>query len=296
MIVASAPRRAIDLAAHQVRPQSRMTRMLTLLLLLLTFSLSGAAAECVKPGAKPIHVALSDLGYGAYEAQGQIVGLLPDMLRELERRSGCTLVFELRPRARAVFEFLRGDLGLLVAALQTAERDQVGQFIPYGYTEMDLVLRDDVPPGIDSFAALERQAGLQIGVAHGITLGPTLNARLEQLLADKRAEHSRDFHIIASKLRMGRIHAAIIPFNIHAKLSADGELGAGIRIVDLPEVSPEVLGIYLHRGHIGATDRALLQRHLQDMVREGWVQRLYARYYGEAKIRSVFARGAPLLP
>lgn len=268
-----------------------MARLFTLLL--LTLALAGpAAAQCTKP----VQVALSDLGFGAYEDQGQIVGLLPDMLRELERRSGCTLVFEMRPRARAVVEFLRGELGLLVAALKTPDRDLVGQFIPYGYTEMDLVLREDVPAGIDSFGAFERQPELHLGVVRGITLGPALNARLDQLMAARRAEFSPDFHNVVSKLRAGRIHAAIIPFNIHAKLLADGELGSGSRIVDLPEASTEVLGIYLHRTVIGAADRAVLQRHLQDMVREGWVQRLYARYFGETKIRNVFARGAPLLP
>lgn len=268
-----------------------MTRLLTLLL--LTFGLCGpAAAQC----AKPVPVALSDLGFGAYEDRGQIVGLLPDLLRELERRSGCTMAIEMRPRARAVVEFLRGELGLLVAALKTPDRDLVGQFIPYGYTEMDLVLREDVPASIDSFAAFERQPELHLGVVRGITLGPSLNARLDQLVAAKRAEYSPDFHNIGSKLRVGRIQAAIVPFNIHAKMTADGELAAGVRIIDLPEAPTEVLGIYLHRTLIGAADRAVLQRHLQDMVREGWVQRLYARYFGETRIRSVFARGAPLLP
>lgn len=268
-----------------------MARLFTLLL--LTLGLCGtAAAQCTKP----VPVALSDLGFGAYEDQGQIVGLLPDMLRELERRSGCAMVLEMRPRARAVVEFLRGELGLLVAALKTPDRDLVGQFIPYGYTEMDLVLREDVPAGIDSFAAFERQTELHLGVVRGITLGPSLNARLDQLMAAKRAEYSPDFHNVGSKLRLGRIQAAIIPFNIHAKMTADGELSPGTRIVDLPEASTEVLGFYLHRTLLGAADRAVLQRHLQDMVREGWVQRLYGRYFGEAKIRSVFARGAPLLP
>lgn len=269
----------------------RLLRLLCSACIVPLIGLPLAQAACTKP----ITVGLSDLGYGAYQEKGETRGLMPDMLQELGRRSGCEMVFLYRPRARVLLEFSRGELDVLTSALRTPERDQSGVYLPYGYTKHDLLLREDLPLSIDSLAEVERRPELRVGLVRGISIG-ALDARIEVLIAAKRVEYSSDFANLSAKLKAGRVQAAIMPFSIHVKMQADGDFGGRIRVIDMPEALPLIMGLYLQRDSVAPADRLLLQQQLAAMVREGWVQRQYARYFGDLRTRSVFSRGPPLQP
>lgn len=256
-----------------------------LLALLLALASAGAQAGC----ARELSVGISELGFGAYLQDGQWRGLVPDLLAELARRSSCHLKLAPRPRARVLLEFERGQLDLITSAMQAEERDRVGQFVPYAYTTMDLIFIGDAPPR--SLKALRLQPELKLGLVHGVRLG-RLKDGVDGLLATRQVEYSPNYDNLAAKLAAGRLQAAIIPSVIHPKLRRDGLLPPKAVTVDLPENSPEAIGLYLHRANIPEPDRRLLRRHLEAMRREGWVQASYVRYVGEAETRRLFRREA----
>ena len=254
--------------------------------LLLALAAAGAQASY----ARELSVGISDLGYSAYLQDGQWHGIVPELMAELAQRTGCQLKLSQRPRARVLLEFEQGQLDVITSSMQAPERDRVGHFLPYAYTELDLIVVGDATP--HSIAELRRHRDIKLGVVRGVRLGEALSAAVDDMLASRQAEYSPDFDNLVAKLGAGRIQAAVIPNAIHAKMRRDGRLPAQAVTVDLPEAPAEVIGLYLNRKNLPAEDVRLLQRHLDALRREGWVQATYARYLGEAEVRRLFKNEA----
>jgi polar amino acid transport system substrate-binding protein len=249
--------------------------------LLMALSAHGAQAAC----SRELSVGISELGFGAYLQDGQWQGMAPDLIAELGRRSGCRLKLAPRPRARVLLEFEQGQLDIITSAMQAPDRDRIGHFLPYAYAELDLVFIGDAPPR--TLDELRQRPELKLGTVRGVRVGQ-LKEVVDAMLASRQAEYSPDFDNLAAKLAAGRLQAAIIPNVIHAKMRRDGQLPARAVTIDLPEGPPEVIGLYLSRNSLAADDVQLLQRHLDGMRREAWVQQMYARYVGEAETRRLF--------
>lgn len=251
------------------------------LALLMGLAAAGAQANC----ARELSVGISDLGFGAYLQDGQWQGMAPDLIAELARRSGCKLKLSPRPRARVLLEFEQGQLDIITSAMQAPERDRLGHFLPYAFAELDLVFVGDAPPR--TLDELRQRPDLKLGTVRGVRLGK-LKGAVDRMFASRQAEYSPDFDNLVAKLAAGRLQAAIIPSVIHAKMRRDGVLPARAVTVDLVEGPPEVVGLYLNRANVATEDVQLLQRHVEAMRREGWVQASYARYVGEAEMKRLF--------
>ncbi|RZL36693.1 MAG: transporter substrate-binding domain-containing protein [Rubrivivax sp.] len=250
--------------------------------LLLALTAAAAPAAC----SREFTVGISELGYGAYQQGGQWQGIVPQLIAELGRRSGCQLKLAPRPRARVVQEFEQGLLDMMTSSLQVPERDRLAYFLPYSFTEIDLIMAsEEVPRALEDW----RQHGeLKLGLVRGIRLAGRLHDIVEGMLASHQAEPSSDYDTLAAKLAAGRVQAALIPSVIHLKLRRDGQLPAQAVVVDLAEATTDVLGLYLNRAAANPEDMRQLRRHLDAMRREGWVQALYARYVGDVEARRLF--------
>ena len=253
----------------------------TAVALWMALAAAGAQAGC----SRELSVGISELGFGAYLQEGQWQGMAPDLIAELARRSGCKLKLAPRPRARVLLEFEQGQLDMVTSAIQAPDRDRIGHFLPYAYAELDLVFIGDAPPR--NLDELRQRPELKLGIVRGVRVGQMKEA-VDAMLASRQAEYSPDFDNLVAKLMAGRLQAAIIPNVIHAKMRRDGQLPARAITIDLSEGPPEAIGLYLNRASLAAEDVQLLQRHLDAMRREGWVQQMYTRYVGEAETRRLF--------
>jgi len=267
------------------RAPARIARRACLALLLAAGSgMVIAQQQC----GRPLRVAVSDLGLGAYQEQGQLRGIIPDLIQELQSRSGCALLLVSMPRARALLEFERGEVDIITSVLQTPERDRIARFLPYGYTKHDLLIAPDVAEGITSLADVVRRPELTLGVVRGIRTNSRIDAQVEQLLVIRRAEYSADYTSLSAKLSARRVQAAMMPNALHIKLRRDGQIPPDTVIVDVPEARPQPLGLYLHRGTVTAAMATQMARPLSAMVQDGWVRRTYVRYLGEAETRRMY--------
>jgi polar amino acid transport system substrate-binding protein len=256
--------------------------------LLLALALAGAGVSAQQHCGRPLRVAVSDLGLGAYQELGQLRGIIPDMIQELQSRSGCALLLVFMPRARALLEFDRGEIDIITSMLQTPERDRLGSFLPYGYTKHDLLIAPDVADGITSLADVVRRPELTLGVVRGIRTNSRIDAQVEQLLLIRRAEFSSDYGSLSAKLSARRVQAAMMPNALHVKLRRDGQIPADTVIVDVPEARPQPLGLYVNRSTVTPAMTAQMARPLAAMVKDGWVRRTYVRYMGEAETRRMY--------
>lgn len=244
---------------------------------------SGVAAQTTC--GRPLKVAVSDLGLGSYLDQGQIRGLIPDLVAELQRRTGCPFELVFLPRARALMDFDRGGVDIITSMLRTPERDRVGAYLPYGYTKHDLLVVPEAAAGLRGLADIVRRPELTLGVVRGIRTNSRIDAHLEQLLAIRRAEFSPDFANLAAKLAARRVQVALMPNAVHVKMRRDGTLPADLVIVDEPEARPQVLGLYVNRQAVPARVVTQLDHRLAEMVKTGWVRQCYAQHFGEAETR-----------
>ncbi|MFG6486921.1 substrate-binding periplasmic protein [Roseateles sp. BYS78W] len=243
----------------------------------------GAAAQASCD--RPLKVAVSDLGLGSYQEQGQIRGLIPDLVNELQTRTGCPFQLVFLPRARALLDFDRGAVDIITSMLRTPERDRVGAHLPYGYTKHDLLVVPEAATGLRGLADIVRRPELTLGVVRGIRTNSRIDAHLEQLLAIRRAEYSPDFTNLGAKLAARRVQVALMPNAVHVKMRRDGTLPADLVIVDEPEARPQVLGLYVNRQAVPVRTIALLDQRLTEMVKTGWVRQCYAQHFGEAETR-----------
>lgn len=243
-----------------------------------------AQAHC----GRPLLVAVSDLGLGAYQEQGQWRGIIPDLVQELQTRSGCALKLVALPRARALLDFDRGEVDILTSVMRTPERDRVGAFLPYGYTKHDLLVLPEHAAGIDSLADVVRRPELTVGVVRGIRTNSRIDAQLEQLLVIRRVEYSTDYTGLSAKLTARRIQAALVPNALHVKLRRDGLVPPDVALVDVPEARPQRLGLYVNRSTVTAPMIVQLERPLAAMVSSGWVRQTYVRHLGEAETRRMY--------
>jgi polar amino acid transport system substrate-binding protein len=237
---------------------------------------------------RPLRVAVSDLGFGAYQEQGQLLGIIPDLIRELQSRSGCDLLLVFMPRARALLEFDRGEIDIITSMMRTSERDRIGAYLPYGYTKHDLLIAPETAEGITSLAEVVRRPELTLGVVRGIRTNSRIDAQVEQLLVIRRAEFSPDYASLSAKLTARRVQAAVMPNALHLKLRRDGQIPADTVIVDVPEARPQQLGLYVNRNTVTLSMVAQMEKPLAAMVASGWVRRTYVRYLGEEQTRRMY--------
>jgi polar amino acid transport system substrate-binding protein len=258
----------------------------TALALLLTLASAGALAAC----SREFSVGISELGYGAYQQDGQWQGIVPRLIAELSRRSGCPLKLVGRPRARVLQEFEQGQLDMMTSSLQVPERDRVGHFLPYAFTAIDLVnASSEIPRAFEDWRS---RPELKLGLVRGIRMGQALNAAVGEMIASRQAELSPDYNNLAAKLVAGRVQGAMVPSVIHVKMRRDGQLPAQAVIVELPGATTDAIGLYLNRSAATAADVQLLRQHLDAMRREGWVQATYVHYVGEAETKRLFRNEA----
>lgn len=236
----------------------------------------------------PLTVAVSDLGLGAFVEQGQLRGIIPELVEELQSRSGCAIRPALMPRARALVEFDRGEVDIITSMLRSPERDRIGTFLPYGFTKHDLLVVPELAAGIASLADVVRRPELTVGVVRGIRTNSRIDAQVEQLLVIRRAEYSSDYTSLSAKLSARRVQAAIMPNALHVKLRRDGLIPADVALLDVPEARPQQLGLYVNRSRVAAPVMAQLDRQLAAMVRSGWVRQTYVRHMGEAETRRMY--------
>lgn len=265
-------------------PQKARRRHWLALALALGCSAPLAQQHC----GRPLRVAVSDLGLGSYLEQGQPRGIIPELIQELQRRSGCALMLVFMPRARALVEFDRGEVDIITSMMRTDERDKLGSYLPYGYTKHDLLVAPESAQGLNSLSDLIRRPELTLGVVRGIRTNSRIDAQLEQLLVIRRAEYSSDYNGLSAKLTARRVQAAIMPNALHLKLRRDGLLPADTVVIDVPEARPQQLGLYVNRARVSAAMVSQMARPLAAMVDSGWVRQTYVRHLGEAETRRMY--------
>jgi len=201
---------------------------------LAAFLMNTAAAAHADPAAygcaKPIR--LSYYEFGNLYHQG--VGIDPDVIAELAKRTGCHFQSDSQPRAEIWKQLAAGTLDMTNSGIRTDPRRKFAYFIPYLGWKNILVASAAVAARETSIDDIVADRAVKIGVVGGYALGPYYDFRL-QPIAETRVILYRDQDAIYAALRKGEVQAIVSPgINYDFYFRSKEDRAAFVRI-DVPD-------------------------------------------------------------
>ena len=242
-----------------------------------------APAQACKSVAR---VGVSELGYASSQNDGKVEGISVDLVREMARRAGCKVDFVWFPRDRLLIEYSSDRIDIAMAALRTAQVDKVAHFLPYGYTQYELLLPRRA--GVTNLADyIEKDSGTL--VAHrGQTFTPVIRTQIARLEKAGRLEWFSDFDALFKRVAASRSDATIatpaVSLWYRKRIANADELMA----YEMSEGPRQFVGMYLSRKNLNAADRSALAKALRSIVEDGTLLKIYSTYLDEPTIKRLF--------
>jgi len=257
-------------------------------LLPLLFTLAVAAPALAAPTCPaPLHAGASDLGLASFREDDKVSGAAIDVLRELARRTNCALSISWYPRARLWAEYANGRINLTASSARSAERDRLGQFVPFVMTRFDLVLSHRVQGSYKSLAEFVEHGSARLNLVRGILYSPEVEAQVERLRERGRVEVVNDFDIAFRKMASKRAEATLAPLTIYSRYLQSAGLQEHVSVMPVSESPATLAGAYFSRNDFTPAARKVFAEALLGMVADGSVARIYGKYVGEAAGRAL---------
>ncbi|MES2901590.1 MAG: hypothetical protein V4723_17815 [Pseudomonadota bacterium] len=207
----------------------------------------------------------------------QTAGLVPDMLKVIGAKIGCTFKWSLVPRIRLEAMFEAGSADLLVAATHLDRRDQHGVFVPVLESRPTLISIASDRPRIHNYEELLEQRALRVALVRGYDYGDEYRELVKALGAQGRLYMEPDALSIGRLMAGGMADVTIMPASsfigaLRDDPRVDG-LAARLRTEVLEELPWIKTGIYLSKKSLSKADRDLLEQALITSVKSGawWV-------------------------
>ena len=204
-------------------------------------------------------------------------GLVPDMLKVIGAKIGCTFKWSLVPRIRMEAMFEAGSADLLVAATHLDRRDQHGIFVPLLETRPTLISISSERPRINNYAELLEQRALRVALVRGYDYGDEYRELVKALSLQGRLYMEPDALSIGRLMAGGMADVTIMPASsfvgaLRDDARVDG-LASRLRTEVLEELPWIKTGIYLSKKSLSTADRDLLEKALVASVKTGawWV-------------------------
>ncbi|MES2299071.1 MAG: transporter substrate-binding domain-containing protein [Pseudomonadota bacterium] len=228
--------------------------------LALCWCAGAAHAACSRPIKVPVSPAGGDL---AINSENQAHGIGADMLASVTNRTGCQFEFVSVPRVRGLEMFRAGAVDLLTSVVQTAERDEIGEFVAFTSSRVAAIgMRKSLPAG---GAPDDKLSGSYlVNVVRGYDYGPAYRTLLQSLRAQHRLEEVTDPLTAARKLAMGRAGVILIAPGAFIEAAERAAITAEVQAFPLASIPPFLSGVYVSRGALGEADRAALATSLRE--------------------------------
>jgi polar amino acid transport system substrate-binding protein len=235
---------------------------------------------------KVARVGISELGYASFQNGSQVEGISVDIVKEMARRAGCKVEFVWFPRDRLLIEYSSDRIDIAMAALRTPQVDKLAQFLPYGYTQYELLLPRRA--GVTTLADYI-DSGSGTLVAHrGQTFTPVIRTQLARLEKAGRLEWRSDFDALFKRVVASRDDATIatpvVSLWYRKRIANADELMA----YEMSEGPRQFVGMYLSHKNLPAADRKALAKALRSIVEDGTLLKIYGTYVDEATVKRLF--------
>jgi polar amino acid transport system substrate-binding protein len=274
-----------------------MSHIIRRLLLCAVFSgqclLSGTAQASDALCSRPLRVALFEFGvlYRGDTGDGVDVRLL----KELERRSGCTFEPVVMPRARIWNELQAGSLDMATAAIPTPERKAYAYLLPYMQTRNVLLLRKQNVRVSLSQVAFEK-SNLRMAVVRGFRHEAAYDSMVAKLASQGRVVEATDVADLLRMLQKGVVDAALSQPIVYLQYMDESKLKADMLQLDwAPPDQFSVGGMILSRKSFTDDQARQWDKLITDIQRDGTFQKIVRDFLPPAMARSLAYNGPRLL-
>lgn len=218
--------------------------------------------------------------YGAlyYKAgDGSWTGIDKDVVDEVARRMGCTIVPSTDSRVRIWAGLKGGNIDMSVSAVSTPERDKIGHVIPYLAERNYVLLHKDVGArSMDEFLA---DSQYKIGIIKSFRHGKAYDAWLDQLRARGRVYEAPDYEALLRLFKLKRVQAVMAISSGWYPLVRHAQMAGSYRIMDwAPARDTVVGGLILSRQHVDDALAARFSQTIRAMREDGTLRRIFERH------------------
>ncbi|AKU23416.1 transporter substrate-binding domain-containing protein [Massilia sp. MB5] len=256
-----------------------------------------AASITCAAGAAPVLcpertvVGISDLGYSSYQQDGELRGAGVEVMREVGRRTRCTMKFSWFPRSRLFAQLENDRIDMTVSSVRSPERDRTGQFVPYVYTQFELLLSTRVAGSFTSLSDFVERSDARLNVVRGMVYSSDVAALLDKLAQAGRIEYVPDFDVVFRKIAASRADGTLAPPVIYMWHLGRLGIAAQVRTLAVPESPRQLAGLYLSQHNLSSDVRNAYAQTIRAMLEDGTILRIYERNIGAAATRRLYAGG-----
>jgi polar amino acid transport system substrate-binding protein len=251
-------------------------------LLLASLFSSVAIAGPVNCGTKPISLAFFGFGLFYFTQDGQGMGISPDVVDELIKRTGCNIISQEVPRARTWSDLATGHLDMTVDGILNDERKDFGWFFPYNKIKNYALVRTEAATSVQGAKDFKDQDTLVFGVVRSFNHGEELEQWLDNMRLEKRVEESVNIEVLFNKLMLGRVDAIFAPPVVYRKLLSDFNIEDDVEIQDWAPTDEGILAsLVLAKNRFSDTDAKDWERLILEMRSDGTFKRIFSRYLSE---------------
>lgn len=211
-----------------------------------------------------------------------IGGIYPDILRSQQSKDTCQFALSAVPRARLELLFESGRADIMIPASKTPKRDELGVFVPLGYSRATLISLASERPAIGTVKEVLAAHELKLVLVRGYDYGPTYQELVAELGRQGRLQFQSDPLSVARQLKSGAADATIMAPTILAGTIAEDErvqdLAGRLRFEPLQELPWLGNGVYIAKG-VSEPDRQALIEFFERIAKSGAVWKGFQQYY-----------------
>ena len=259
-------------------------------LLATLFATTGLQAHEAPCG--PYQVAFYETGLLYFKSvAGDYVGIDRDVVEEVGRRTGCTLVRVMESRVRTWTALAGGTLDMTVSGIETLERQRFASFIPYVLNNRNyLIVRNELAARVKTMDEFRTQKSLRLGVIKSFVHGATLDPWIEALRREGRVHEVADLEVLARVFAAGRVDAFLSQPVVWGPLLKHNQLDGTVQMLDIAPRDNAVLGLVLSRQRVAAVDVDRMRNAIEMMRADGTLEVIFARYVDRPTARALAAR------
>ena len=230
-----------------------------------------------------MHTPVAPTGLSVTVDGDTVGGIYPDILRSHQSQETCLFALSAVPRARLELLFEAGKADVLIPASKTAKRDELGIFVPLGFSRATLISLESERPSIKTVKELLAARSIKVALVRGYDYGPAYQELVTELQLQGRLQWQSDPLSVARVLKSGTADATIMAPTILAGSIADDDrvrdLADKLLYEPLQELPWLGNGAYISRA-LSEPDRQALLELFDRIARSGAVwkgfQQLYA--------------------
>lgn len=234
-----------------------------------------AAFDC----AKPVRTAFFE--YPPLYKGG--IGIDPDIVAELARRTGCQFETSVLPRAEIWTQLREDRLDIATSGIMIEGRKDYARLIPY-FSVTSVGVGSNAAGSFASFDDILYRPNIRVGIVRGTSFGPYFDLRVLSLKRNGKIIEFDNMAKLSAALVSGDVHAAVMVSEGYLVNFPSPEERALYPVIPGARDTGVIGGYFLNRTRFNAGTANAWFRVMEEMRIDGTLRRICLKYMPEAMV------------